>query len=529
MSRVSLAVLLCATLACTTYAQSGAGDLLKDGDVADGDDGSGGSGGDSTPDNTPLTDGDGGAPPDSLVRSCFAKVTISEDARKTCENSWNGLLQSAKSQCLDATGKCQDRDTCVNHMSQYAKKFFALCGGAQTEFATKEMRKAQLCLNGFDTSSVLDPNHFFDGDLKHQVQLLEYAAKCDALPDMEMATVDGSLMDETINVYANLRKAQYTACVGAKASVKTDAKSTDKAAATEENCDALNVQQQAAVLVQKYVEKARFQEGQSVDTQALCKGTEPTYIAATINKCKQAESVITRAGLQHCKADCGMGGLRKCNELEHSHGKACQTEECQDYLNRLEARHFNVVDDDCQDARQFFDRLTETCPGAKHNVAETTTAAAETTEAPTEAPTKATKTKADKGKKAAATAEATEATAAPTAAAGSEVVAMASDNRPVFMHGFNPLAFMTKYLSERCGGTVTNIPDATPQFLFEYRRIVKTHMLDCLSKNNNRADKCRDQSLAKLRLDSTYPESQATMQATVSYATLAVLLLSVLF
>ena len=47
------------------------------------------------------------------------------------------------------------------------------------------------------------------------------------------------------------------ACVGAKASVKTDAKSTDKAAATEENCDALNVQQQAAVLVQKYVEKAR--------------------------------------------------------------------------------------------------------------------------------------------------------------------------------------------------------------------------------------------------------------------------------
>ena len=31
-------------------------------------------------------------------------------------------------------------------------------------------------------------------------------------------------------------------------------------------------------------------------------------------------------------------------------------------------------------------------------------------------------------------------------------------------------------------------------------------MLDCLSKNNNRADKCRDQSLAKLRLDSTYPE-----------------------
>ena len=37
-----------------------------------------------------------------------------------------------------------------------------------------------------------------------------YAAKCDALPDMEMATVDGSLMDETINVYANLRKAQYT-------------------------------------------------------------------------------------------------------------------------------------------------------------------------------------------------------------------------------------------------------------------------------------------------------------------------------
>ena len=41
MSRVSLAVLLCATLACTTYAQSGAGDLLKDDDVADGDDGSG--------------------------------------------------------------------------------------------------------------------------------------------------------------------------------------------------------------------------------------------------------------------------------------------------------------------------------------------------------------------------------------------------------------------------------------------------------------------------------------------------------
>ena len=74
--------------------------------------------------------------------------------------------------------------------------------------------------------------------------------------------------------------------------------------------------------------QARFQEGQSVDTQALCKGTEPTYIAATINKCKQAESVITRAGLQHCKADCGMGGLRKCNELEHSHGKASQRQHC---------------------------------------------------------------------------------------------------------------------------------------------------------------------------------------------------------
>ena len=53
---------------------------------------------------------------------------------------------------------------------------------------------------------------------------------------------------------------------------------------------------------------------------------------------------------------------------------------------------------------------------------------------------------------------------------------IACEQKPLFMHGFSGPAFEAKYLAKRCGGTASNIPDATKEFVDEHTRIVEVDM-----------------------------------------------------
>ena len=56
--------------------------------------------------------------------------------------------------------------------------------------------------------------------------------------------------------------------------------------------------------------------------------------AAIIQRCKKAELLILLNTMKHCRPDCGIKKLPKCEVQQHSHGKSCRTEKCQQRLDR---------------------------------------------------------------------------------------------------------------------------------------------------------------------------------------------------